>query len=235
MGTPSIHISSDASSATARSLVRFNVLPLMLSLRGSVAAPSPGAGSGRMKYLGLWGSGHPGLAVLSQRDARQRAPAVTAVRVQCRGSGWASSGEMMGEMQDAGGGPAHTQRLRASVRELGSQPALGTSFPRDNRRVLITSAWVNESCRFHLINTSPFLAIHIRYAGLELRIPARGEQGPWGLGGRMKGPELRARGWRAQGREGRGTRSLLGVEQSDSSHGTFSPELKQRHTGRGHS
>ena len=84
MGTPSSHISSDASSATARSLVRFNVLPLMLSLRGSVAAPSPGAGSGRMKYRGLWGS-----AVPSQRDARQRGPVVTSVRMQCRGSGWA--------------------------------------------------------------------------------------------------------------------------------------------------
>lgn len=89
MGTPSSHISSDASSATARSLVRFNVLPLMRSLRGSVAAPSPGAASGRMKNLGLWGSGHLGLAVLSQRDARQRGPVVTAVRIQCQGSGWA--------------------------------------------------------------------------------------------------------------------------------------------------
>lgn len=47
---------------------------------------------------------------------------------------------------------------------------------------------------------------------------------PGELGGRMKGAELRARGWGAQGREGRGTRSLLGVEQSDSSHCTFSPE-----------
>lgn len=48
----------------------------------------------------------------------------------------------------------------------------------------------------------------------------------------MKGAELRACVWRAQGREGRGTRSLLGVEQSDSSHCTFSPESRQ---GRGHS
>lgn len=60
MGTPPSRISSDDASATARSLVRFNELPLMLSLRGSVAAPSPAAASGRDEVPGSLGLRPPG-------------------------------------------------------------------------------------------------------------------------------------------------------------------------------
>lgn len=65
----------------------------------------------------------------------------------------------------------------------------GTPFPRDNRCVLIMSAWVNESCRFHLINTSPFLAIHIRHAGPGAVYTARGSRGTLGAGKRGRGCE----------------------------------------------
>lgn len=92
---------------------------------------------------------------------------------------------MMDEMQDARGRPG--LHPAACSKQVGAvlQPAPGTSFPRDNERVLIMSPWVNESCRFHLIDTSPFLAIHICHAGTGVVHPRPVKQACWELEGRM--------------------------------------------------
>lgn len=93
-----------------------------------------------------------------------------------------ASWEMMDEMQGARGRPSpHSAACGIQAGAL-LQPALGTSFPRDNQHVLIMSTWVNESCLFHLIDTSPFLAIHICHAGPGVVHPCPVKQACWELG-----------------------------------------------------
>lgn len=123
--------------------------------------------------------------------------------------------------------------LRGSEPHTGAQlePVPGTPFPRDNRCVVIMSAWVNESCRFHLINTSPFLAIHIRHAGLGAVYTARGSRGTLGAGERRSGSEHRA----VSGELGLGGVCVgvpLGVKQRDSSPCTLPPGPAERLSGR---
>ena len=116
---------------------------------------------------------------------------------RCKGSHTGSQcGPVPGnEGGDAGsqqGGPERIRQLSAVSRGSLLQPEPGTSFPRDNRHVLMMSTWVNESCLFHLVNTLPFSAIPNRHAG------------PGAL--RMAGEERNGRSW---GRVG-GLASVVG-------------------------
>lgn len=93
------------------------------------------------------------------------------------------------------------------------------------------SAWVNESCRFHLINTSPFLAIHIRHAGPGTGTLPGGAEGRWELG-RDAGAVNTGQSVGSQVWEGPGWGVPWGVKQRDSSPCTFPPGPTARQTGR---